>query len=289
MTLPPFDANAPAPRSASLRLQNVDASRGGDWWRQAWHVFRQRPFGFTSVFAAFATLALLLQAVPLVGTVVMLVALPLLSLGYMIATESHVRGSPTHPLHVTLAMLKSSTKRNALFALSALYAVTMLLVLLASDWVDQGMFQQMMLLMSKPRTAANQAEMVTVAASAAFNNGLLLRFGGAGLLSIPFWHAPALVWWGGQGAMQALFSSAIGIWKTKGAFSLYLGMFAALILGAGVAVGTLLSIIGLGSMMGMIATAMGLMFTVLFYVSLWFGFDDTYGVSQATDMATKAS
>jgi hypothetical protein len=281
MTLPPMDTSTLAQRPSGLSLQRVDASRGGDWWRQAWRVFRQRPFGFTSVFAAFATAALLLQAVPLVGTVVMLVALPLLSLGYMIATESHVRGNPTHPLQVTLAMLKSSQRRNALMVLSGLYAVCMLVVLLLSDWVDAGMFQQMVQLMSRPRTEANQAEMVAVASSAAFNNGLLLRFGGAGLLSIPFWHAPALVWWGGHGAMQALFSSAIGIWRTKGAFALYLLMFMALILGAGVAVGTVLSMVGLGSMMGMIATAMGLMFTVLFYVSLWFGFDDTYGVSQS--------
>ncbi len=38
--------------------------------------------------------------------------------------------------------------------------------------------------------------------------GLLLRFGLAGLLSVPFWHAPALVHWGAPGrTRKALFSS----------------------------------------------------------------------------------
>ena len=40
------------------------------------------------------------------------------------------------------------------------------------------------------------------------------------LLSVPFWHAPALVHWGGQGVAQALFSSTLALWRNKAAFAL---------------------------------------------------------------------
>jgi hypothetical protein len=43
----------------------------------------------------------------------------------------------------------------------------------------------------------------------------------AALLSVPFWHAPALVLWGGQGVWQALFSSTLSLWRAKGAYLVY--------------------------------------------------------------------
>ena len=43
----------------------------------------------------------------------------------------------------------------------------------------------------------------------------------AGALSIPFWHAPALVYWGGQGWAKSLFFSTVALWRNKGAFALY--------------------------------------------------------------------
>ena len=51
--------------------------------------------------------------------------------------------------------------------------------------------------------------------------GLLLRIGLAGLLSVPFWHAPALVYWGAQGWAKSLFFSTVAIWRNKGAFAVY--------------------------------------------------------------------
>ena len=47
------------------------------------------------------------------------------------------------------------------------------------------------------------------------------RFGLAACLSVPFWHAPALVYWQGQGVGQALFSSTLAVWRCKGAFLMY--------------------------------------------------------------------
>ena len=50
---------------------------------------------------------------------------------------------------------------------------------------------------------------------------LALGLGLAALLSVPFWHAPALVWWHGQGLAQSLFSSTLACWRNKGAFTIF--------------------------------------------------------------------
>ena len=51
--------------------------------------------------------------------------------------------------------------------------------------------------------------------------GLILRLLFAGALSIPFWHAPALVHWGRQNWAKSLFFSSVALWRNKGAFGLY--------------------------------------------------------------------
>ncbi len=46
------------------------------------------------------------------------------------------------------------------------------------------------------------------------------------LLAVPFWHAPALVFWGRQGWAKSLFFSTMAIWRNRGAFAVYgLGWF----------------------------------------------------------------
>ena len=38
---------------------------------------------------------------------------------------------------------------------------------------------------------------------------------------MPFWHAPALVYWGGQTVGKSLFFSTVACWRNKGAFAVY--------------------------------------------------------------------
>ena len=51
--------------------------------------------------------------------------------------------------------------------------------------------------------------------------GLVLRLVFAGAISVPFWHAPALVFWGGHDWAKSLFFSSVAIWRNKGAFGVY--------------------------------------------------------------------
>jgi hypothetical protein len=97
------------------------------------------------------------------------------------------------------------------------------------------------------------------------------------LVATPFWHAPALVHWGGQGIAQALFSSTLALWRTKGAFSVYLLGWIALSLLFSLVSGVLLGLFGLQDVAAGAAVPAMLMFSTAFYVSLYFAFTDTFG------------
>jgi hypothetical protein len=66
-----------------------------------------------------------------------------------------------------------------------------------------------------------------------------------GLLSVPYWHAPALVHWGGQGVAQALFSSTLAL-AQQGAFAFNMLLWGAL-MGVASAVSLVFALIGLAS------------------------------------------
>jgi hypothetical protein len=111
---------------------------------------------------------------------------------------------------------------------------------------------------------------------------MALRAGLAALLSIPFWHIPALVYWGGQGAMQALFSSTVACWRKRGALLPCAIGWTGVIAAFSVVVGLLFGLLGARQRVGVVALPAGLMFTCVFCASLYFTFADTFGESGAT-------
>ena len=96
-------------------------------------------------------------------------------------------------------------------------------------------------------------------------------------LSLPFWHAPALVYWGGQGVAQALFSSTLAVWRAKGAFLVYGLAMAGLVAVFGMVTALLLGLFGAPELAGLVAMPAALMFSTVFYVSLIFTFNDSFG------------
>ncbi|HEY1092016.1 MAG TPA: hypothetical protein VGE47_13060, partial [Burkholderiaceae bacterium] len=105
------------------------------------------------------------------------------------------------------------------------------------------------------------------------------------VLAVPFWHAPALVHWAGQGAMQALFSSTLAVWRNRGAFAVYLLSWLAVMLGLSMLVSLLGSALGPQWMALMVP--LGIALSGCFYASLYFSFMDSFVFSAVPD-ATSA-
>jgi hypothetical protein len=109
--------------------------------------------------------------------------------------------------------------------------------------------------------------------------GVVCRFGLIALLSVPFWHAPALVHWGDQGPAQAMFSSTLAVWRSRGAFAVYVLAWLGIIVTFGMTTALLAGLLSARELAGLLLLPSVLIFSTVFYVSLLFTFNDTFGGS----------
>ena len=268
----------------SLRILDASARDGAIWVSRSFALFLKKPLAFTALFAMFLFAAMLLLVLPYLGPVLLLMALPLLGLGFMIAARSALGGGPVsvgqlvEPLRA--GNPTANERRKQLLKLCGLYAVATALVMLASDAVDGGAFEKLQVLLASTRDAAQQKQLDELLANDGLLQGLLLRVFGTALLSIPFWHAPPLVWWQGQGIAQSLFSSTVACWRNRAAFLVYGLAWTVTVIGFAVVAGSLFALLGMPQLVTLAAVPAGLMFSTAFYVSLLFTYEGCFGSAE---------
>jgi hypothetical protein len=234
---------------------------------------------FAALFAAFMFAVFILALLPFVGALLVLALLPLASLGFMIATRGALDGGLPTP-RVFIEPLRSGRPCvKALLQLGVAYAVATYGVIWLSDLVDGGAFETLMDALPAAQTAPDALETSLSAPGLLF--GMLLRFGLAGLLAVPFWHAPALVYWDGHGCAKALFSSTLACWRNRGAFTIYSLVWFALIVTFGVLGSLLFTLLGQPQLFAVVAVPLSLLFTTVFYVSLYFTFADCFTAGES--------
>ena len=259
----------------ALVLKPVPAARGPRWIGDAFRLYAKRPLGFASLFAVFLFAAMLLSLVPLLGSVVQMMSLPLLSLGFMVAGQSVLLGGTVHPRQFIEPLRTSPERRRALLILCASYGALAIFILLLADAVSNHAVDRMQALIAKGESA--QPQLAALFAEPQVLTGALLATGLGALLSVPFWHAPALVHWGGQGVRHALFSSTLALWRTKGAFFNYMLAWAGVLLIFGLITAIVFGLIGAPQLAGLIGVPAGLVFSTVFYISVLFTFNDSFG------------
>jgi hypothetical protein len=258
----------------TFKLATVPARQGSVWARQGLRVFFKRPMVFAALFALFMFAVFVLALLPVVGPLLLLGLLPMITLAFMLATQATLAGELPTPAALFRPLRMDRPRRIAMLKLGAVYAVTTFGILALSGMVDGGAFDALMDALPHVQT---KPELVNAAlADPRLGQGLLLRSVLTSLLSIPFWHAPALVYWGGQGCGQSLFSSTLACWRNKGAFTVYMLTW----LSAVVLFATLGSIVfgllGQLPLFAVAATPFSLMLTTVFYASLYFTFADCF-------------
>jgi hypothetical protein len=256
-----------------LTLKPVEASRGPRWVTDAFRLFMRRPLAFTMLAFPFVAAAALAQLLPAPLGLLAVMTIPLLSLGVMVAGQSALLDGPVHNRQFVDALRTDSKRRRALLQLSVGYGVAVGLVLGATYAVSSTAWSRLAALMAKGEVP--MAELQALAPE--LSTSVLVMSVLGSLLSALYWHAPALVHWGGQTAMQSLFSSALAVWRSKAAFFTYtLTWFAAFI-----AVAFLLGMVGglLGSpfLVQVLSMAAGIGLTSVFYLSVLFTFNDSFG------------
>lgn len=256
-----------------LQLHPVAPRQGVVWLQRAFGLFFRQPLAFCSLFVVFLCAVTVVVYLPHVGTLLAMLPLPLLSLGFMIATGSALRNGPVTPMQFVAPFRADAARRRSMILLCLIYAVAAATIMLLSHWIDEGRFEQ---LQQQAMTEGGDPEQLTIDPLLLW--GMVVRFGLATLLAIPFWHAPALVWWGGQGPAQALFTSTVACWRTRGALLTYSIAWAGLVIGFAILSALLFGLIGASRFAGLAALPAALMFSTVFYVSLYFTFADTFGI-----------
>ena len=259
----------------TLHLQTVPARNGLLWMRHGFKVLRRRPMALSGLYAMTLTVGLLLPTLlPPLGFLT-LMALPLVSLGFMLATHLVLQNITPTPAVFVAPLKLTAARRSAQLMLGAGYATLMLLAVLLAQAIDGGAFEQLQTLMQQDKPNPE-------AVAAALGDPRLF-WGGSTLVtlmtlvSVLFWHAPALVHWGGQGVLQSLFSSWLGVWRNKGAFALNGLAWLGLLLGLSMLTGLLSGLLGLPApLMALLGLALTLVLSTAFYSSLYFSFVDCF-------------
>jgi len=269
-----------------MRLHTVPARRGLAWMRDGFAIFGRFPLGFSGLFAAFLFAVFALSLLPFIGAALLLTALPLVTLAFMLATRQALAGRTPGPQQLFTPLRGGRARLAPLLQLGVVYTVATFAVAALSGWLDGGALDTAMEQIGSGD--ADPDAMAEKLGDSGVEFALLLRLGMAALLSIPFWHAPALVHWGGQGSAQALFSSTLAVWRNRGAFTVYGLAWAAAVLAFGLAVSLFFGMIGQPKLIVITLMPASLLFSTAFYASLWFTFADCFGDAGDDNPSTHA-
>lgn len=247
-----------------MKLKLVPARQGMRWVRQGLGVFFQRPVAFS----------LLLFIYLLVGLVFAFAIAPLASLGFMIATQQVLRGRVPLPGVFIEPLRVDSPRRWAHLKLGFGYAVGVALVLWLGDAVGGSAFDALREAMAAGKTTPQ--EMEPLMSNPDLRLASLLVLSGIALLSVPFWHAPALVHWAGHDAGKAMFFSTVACWRNKGALALYMLCWGAVSVLFTMLAGIVLGLLGAAQLVYVAIMPAMLMLSAAFYASLYFTFADSF-------------
>ena len=265
-----------SPLTPTIRVRDVPAGMGLAWIARGLRAFARRPGGFLILFVVVLMGMFALLVLPPVLRLLGFVLTPLLSLGFMIGTEAVGNDLPVHPGMFVQPLAAGPAQRSALLKLGLAYVATAAAVLLLGDRIDGGEATRWIVTMSTPLPDGSPPAPPPL--SGLGTAVLALQVGWFALVSVPLWHAPALVHWGRQGAAHALFSSLVALWHTRGAFFLFqLGWC---VIGAtlGMGAGLVAALAGDQRVVVMLMMPLMALLTVVFYVSLWPGFVDTFEI-----------
>lgn len=267
-----------------LHLQDVPARNGRLWIRHGFKVFQRQPLALAGLFGLFLFAGFVVVLIPGIGLLVTMASLPLLSLGFMLATHLVLqKKTPTVSVFVQPLKLTPERRRSQLMLCFG-YAGAMLVIGLLADWIDGGSTRELQQLIAD--NADNEA-ITNAATDPRLFWGLATRLGLMGLLSVPYWHAPALIHWGGQGVAQALFSSTLALWRNKAAFLLNMLLWAGLLMAVASSVSLVFGVLGLAQFAPVVLMTTGLIMSTVFYASLYFSFVDCFMFGAPQDVLSE--
>jgi hypothetical protein len=255
-----------------MKLHLVPARVGLQWVKLGVKTFFRQPLAMSGLFFMFMATVSVLSLIPLLGTLISLLLVPVATLGLMAATREATQGRFPMPSTLISGLRGEPAQTRNMLILGAMYAAGLLLVLGVATLFAGDAPPPL-----DPAASEVSAEMVRASLA---NQGLL-----AGLVVylpvvMAFWHAPALVHWHGVSPGKSLFFSFMACWGNKGAMLFYgLGW-----VGVFVLVGLFMSLLGalLGGVqaLNVVLYPAVLFMASMFHTSIYFTFVDSFETSE---------
>ncbi len=251
-----------------MRLNIVPARTGLTWARQGVRMFFRQPLAMSGLFFLFMAVLSVASLLPLVGSALALALLPAATLGLMAATQEAERGRFPMPTILATAFHAGRQRARAMMVLGAWYAVGFLLILGLSSAFDGGDFARLYLFGGPITQELVERDDFQLALWAAL--ALYLP------LSLLFWHAPALVHWHGIAPAKAMFFSLMACWKNFGAFLVFGLVWFGLLLGVGLGVTLVATVLGSPEFAAVAMFPAVLVLVSMFFASLYFTFQGSF-------------
>ncbi len=251
-----------------MKLNIVPARTGLLWVKLGVQTFWKQPLAMSGLFFMFMAMLSVVTVVPFIGIALALGLLPAATLGLMAATEEALKGNFPMPSILLSAFRASQQGARAMLVLGALYAAGFLGLMGVSALVDGGQFASLYLIGGKI------SEEIVMQGS--FQAAMWVAMALHTLLSVLFWHAPALVHWHGVSPVKSLFFSFMACYKNLAAFTVFGLAWAGLFVLAALAVSLIASLLGNPMLATVAIFPVALVIVAMFFTSIYFTFRDCF-------------
>ncbi len=257
-----------------MKLKIVKASQGLVWVKQGMEVSRKQPLGFVGLFGLVASAAMMLMAIHArLGGLLVVGTMPLIWMGFMLATRRVITGQRITPAVMIEAVKGPDSPRKAFATLGALYVLGTVFVMLLAQWLgpDPDALDAVM------EAAKSTADVVS---NPLAQQDMLTRMLLTLPLSLVFWHTPALLLWAKLPVGKALFFSSVGTWRNLPAFIVYAAGWGGVVLLLGLFDRALVTLLPEPLVGDLITLVMGMWVIGAFYASLYFTVIDCFEPAQ---------
>lgn len=253
-----------------MQALTLPARRGWRWLFEGFMIFRKKPTQMSLFIPGFWILILYINALPLIGPLVVTLLFPAFSVVFMNMCRTVAQGGTPTPQSLFIGLERKNLR--AMLTLAGIYVAYSLCVLAIMLWLDDGVLRDMFISGKRPtEQVLEQSNFLTVVGIA---SGLLV------LLTMAYWYAPVLVAWHKLPAGKALFFSFVACIRNWRAFLTYvLTTFAAANL-LGVVLGMVsLMLAGAGDkFFAVFSLLLGMVLLPTLYASFYVSYRDVFVV-----------
>lgn len=217
---------------------------------------------FIVLFFAYLFAMRLISLPPVVGSAILLVLIPGVSVGFLAASRDVLQGKTAYPTVLVSGFREhGTTVIKRLLVLGVVYLVAIIAVFAVSALADGGMLAQLVLFGNGPSDDA--------LSNGSPDAAVLLSLVAYIPVAMLFWFAPVLVAWHDVPPMQALFFSWVACWRNKAAFVVYAVLWGALTMTVSLVLTLILQVVGAGATALVVLMPISAVLTAVVYCSFY--------------------